>query len=109
MAEQESWEELADLTLESKEDGAAAPPTQGAPQPQQSVSPPPAADPSPNGPIEMPEVDIALKQALSGESRTWGESGTCADTAQRGCKAALGRLIGVSSTIIAILRVAWWL
>jgi hypothetical protein len=76
----ESLEDLASLSL-NEGPGApeAAPPTgEGAPTPPPKPQAPPAVPAGPEtgsaGSMELPEtVDIALKQALSGESRSWGE------------------------------------
>jgi hypothetical protein len=43
-------------------------------EPQEAEIAAATAETGTSGSMEMPEVDIALKQALSGESRTWGET-----------------------------------
>lgn len=77
----ETWEELAALSM----DGAGAPDSAEAPAPASEQpapgpsSPEKAQPPNASAPADSNangsavEVDIALKQALNGDSRAWGE------------------------------------
>lgn len=72
----DSWEELAALSIEDsapsgeKPGGEKEMPLRGS---EQVVQQPASAPSNEQVPLETVEVDIALKQALSGDSRAWGE------------------------------------